>query len=87
MMPVYVYRCPKCKKIIEVRQSMTDHPEPMCPECKDVRLGRVITAPHLINMPTGGSRMTYNTKDPKQEEFDQLVRDGKLPYEADELIY
>jgi putative FmdB family regulatory protein len=32
-MPVYEYECPKCEKILEVQQKMTDEPLSVCPEC------------------------------------------------------
>ncbi|HEB68537.1 MAG TPA: zinc ribbon domain-containing protein [Desulfobulbus sp.] len=32
-MPVYEYECPKCKKVHEVQQKMTDEPLSSCPEC------------------------------------------------------
>jgi len=32
-MPVYEYECPKCDKILEVQQKMTDAPLAVCPEC------------------------------------------------------
>jgi len=32
-MPVYEYECPKCEKVFEVQQKMTDEPLSTCPEC------------------------------------------------------
>ncbi|MDH3392585.1 MAG: zinc ribbon domain-containing protein [Desulfobulbaceae bacterium] len=32
-MPIYEYECQKCKKAVEVMQSMSDKPLTSCPDC------------------------------------------------------
>jgi putative FmdB family regulatory protein len=34
-MPLYTYRCSKCKAEVEELQKFDDPPPPECPECKE----------------------------------------------------
>jgi len=41
-MPIYEYRCDKCRKIVEVMQKFTDKPLSRCPSCGG-RVSRLIS--------------------------------------------
>lgn len=43
-MPTYTYRCEQCNHEFEERQSIKDDALTECPECKEPKLKRVITA-------------------------------------------
>jgi putative FmdB family regulatory protein len=32
-MPTYDYKCPNCQKVIEIKHSMIDQPNPACIDC------------------------------------------------------
>jgi putative FmdB family regulatory protein len=36
-MPVYVFRCPKCERVMESKRSVGDFTEPPCPVCSNGR--------------------------------------------------
>ncbi len=42
-MPVYEYRCQKCKKRFSITESITEHgtKKMRCPKCKSTRIDRV----------------------------------------------
>lgn len=42
-MPIYEYRCKKCKHELEALQKMTDDKLTECPGCKDSSLERLIS--------------------------------------------
>jgi putative FmdB family regulatory protein len=47
-MPVYVFRCDKCKKKIELKQGMLDdHSAPLCDDCGN-QTERVLLVPGAI---------------------------------------
>lgn len=47
-MPTYVYRCNDCDYTFEARQSMSDDPLSVCPECEAESLRRVINSVGIV---------------------------------------
>ncbi len=47
-MPIYTYRCENCGTQFERRQSFTDEPLTVCPECNQNQLRKVITPAGIV---------------------------------------
>lgn len=47
-MPTYVYRCNDCDYTFEARQSMSDDPLAVCPDCDEKSLRRVINSVGIV---------------------------------------
>ncbi len=47
-MPIYTYRCENCAVQFERRQSFTDAPLTVCPECHQSQLRKVITPAGIV---------------------------------------
>lgn len=47
-MPTYVYRCSDCDYTFEARQSMSDDPLAVCPDCDEKSLRRVINSVGIV---------------------------------------
>ena len=47
-MPIYTYRCENCGVQFERRQSFTDEPLIVCPECNQNQLRKVITPAGIV---------------------------------------
>lgn len=47
-MPIYTYRCENCGTQFERRQSFTDEPLTVCPECNQSQLRKVITPAGIV---------------------------------------
>ena len=43
-MPIYAYRCEKCGHELEKIQKMDDKPLRKCPECKKLKLKKIMSA-------------------------------------------
>lgn len=43
-MPIYEYRCENCENILEEIQKFDDDPLTDCPECKEPKLERLMSA-------------------------------------------
>ena len=52
-MPTYVYRCNSCDYTFEARQSMSDDPLAVCPDCDEKSLRRVINSVGVVFKGTG----------------------------------
>lgn len=46
-MPIYEFKCLKCEKNFEVKQSMKDKHEANCPFCKTSKTKRIFSIPNL----------------------------------------
>jgi putative FmdB family regulatory protein len=44
-MPIYEYRCDACGHRLDVLQKISDDPLKQCPECREVALRRLVSAP------------------------------------------
>ena len=52
-MPIYEYCCQKCGHELEALQKVTDGPLRKCPECGELRLKRLVSAPQFRLKGTG----------------------------------
>jgi putative FmdB family regulatory protein len=64
-MPLYQYRCSKCKRVFEVRQTYGEKPLARCHVCKDDTLKRVIFIPQIA-FRGSGFYVTDNKKENKK---------------------
>ena len=55
-MPIYVFECENCGDQLEIKRSITEKipNKRKCPACKELKLSRVIFAPHVYNKPGDG---------------------------------
>ena len=55
-MPIYVFECENCGDQLEIKRSITEKipNRRKCPLCKELKLHRVIFAPHVYNKPGDG---------------------------------
>ena len=55
-MPIYVFECENCGDQLEVKHSIAEKipNRRKCPSCKELKLRRVIFAPHVYNKPGDG---------------------------------
>ena len=55
-MPIYVFECENCGGQLEVKRSITEKipNRRKCPACKELKLRRIIFAPHVYNKPGDG---------------------------------
>ncbi len=51
-MPIYEYRCTKCRHTFERRQKFSDPPVAKCPECRG-KVEKVLSPPGLLFKGTG----------------------------------
>ena len=67
-MPTYQYECSGCGHALEISQSMTDKRLVKCPECKKMKLVRLIGAgAGIIFKGSGFYETDYKRKVPKKE--------------------
>jgi len=52
-MPIYVYECLACKKMLETFQGIKEDPKKKCPSCGKLKLERIIQSP-LISFKGSG---------------------------------
>jgi putative FmdB family regulatory protein len=79
-MPCYQYICDGCELELEVKQGFHDKPLKKCPECKKMKLQRVICIPYVrvIKDPTTvGQLAERNTKKMGKYEFEAREKDRK----------
>lgn len=61
-MPTYDYKCENCGHTLEVIQKITEEPLKKCPECKKLKLGRVIAPAGLVFKGTGWYCTDYGNR-------------------------
>lgn len=61
-MPVYEYRCMKCKREVELQQSINDETVPLCCEdsCGGIAMQRVISSTSFVLVGGGWGRDGYS---------------------------
>jgi putative FmdB family regulatory protein len=65
-MPIYEYKCPKCR-VVEVMQSIKDAPLKKCPNCKS-KVERMISSTSFVLKGTGWYATDYAKKSPAAAE-------------------
>jgi len=61
--PIYEYKCPKCKKIVELQQKMDERAPPVC--CEDecnIEMYPVISAANISFKGSGWAKDGYSNK-------------------------
>ena len=73
-MPIYEYKCLKCKHQFEVIQKFSDNPVENCPECNKKSVQKLVSAPSFrlkgggwyeTDFKTGSKKNIVDTKDEK----------------------
>lgn len=73
-MPIYEYKCLKCKHQFEVIQKFSDNPVENCPECNENSVQKLVSAPSFrlkgggwyeTDFKTGSKKNIVGTKDEK----------------------
>ena len=73
-MPIYEYKCLKCKHQFEVIQKFSDNPVENCPECNENSVQKLVSAPSFrlkgggwyeTDFKTGSKKNIVDTKDEK----------------------
>ncbi|MBD63277.1 MAG: FmdB family transcriptional regulator [Gammaproteobacteria bacterium] len=76
-MPIYEYKCLKCKHQFEVIQRFSDDPVSKCPNCKNREVKKLVSAPSFrlkgggwyeTDFKTGSKKNIVDTKDEKQNQ-------------------
>ena len=71
-MPIYEYKCLKCKHQFEVIQKFSDNPVESCPECNEKSIKKLVSAPSFrlkgagwyeTDFKTGSKKNIVDTKD------------------------
>lgn len=74
-MPIYEYKCLKCGHQFEVIQRFSDNPVEICPNCKNNKVEKLVSAPSFrlkgggwyeTDFKTGSKKNIVDTKDEKQ---------------------
>lgn len=64
-MPIYQYQCESCGHELEALQKMSDEPLTECPECKEQRLVKQVTAPNFRLKGSGWYETDFKTSNQK----------------------
>ena len=76
-MPIYEYKCLKCKHQFEVIQKFSDNPVENCPECNENSVQKLVSAPSFrlkgggwyeTDFKTGSKKNIVDTKDEKPKQ-------------------
>ena len=76
-MPIYEYKCLKCKHQFEVIQRFSDNPVESCPECNQKSVQKLVSAPSFrlkgggwyeTDFKTGSKKNIVDTKDEKPKQ-------------------
>ena len=76
-MPIYEYKCLKCGHQFEVIQRFSDNPVEICPNCKNNKVEKLVSAPSFrlkgggwyeTDFKTGSKKNIVDTKDDKQSQ-------------------
>ena len=76
-MPIYEYKCLKCGHQFEVIQRFSDNPVEICPNCKNNKVEKLVSAPSFrlkgggwyeTDFKTGSKKNIVDTNDEKQSQ-------------------
>ena len=76
-MPIYEYKCLKCGHQFEVIQRFSDKPVEICPNCKNNKVEKLVSAPSFrlkgggwyeTDFKTGSKKNIVDTNDEKQSQ-------------------
>ena len=87
-MPIYEYKCLKCGHQFEVIQRFSDNPVEICPNCKNNKVEKLVSAPSFrlkgggwyeTDFKTGSKKNIVDTKDEKDSQpKDKTKKTDKL---------
>lgn len=80
-MPIYEYRCEKCKKEFEIEQKISEAPLKKCPECGG-KVTRLISNTSFILKGTGWYLTDYARKGKTEEKSRTETKGEKKQAEA-----
>ncbi len=61
-MPIYEYQCEECQHHFDALQKMSDEPLRTCPQCHQLRLKKMVSAPHFKLTGTGWYETDFKNK-------------------------
>jgi len=73
-MPIYEYKCSKCEHQFEIIQRISDIPIEVCPECSQISVNKLVSAPSFrlkgggwyeTDFKTGSKKNIVDVKDEK----------------------
>ena len=82
-MPIYEYKCLKCKHQFEVIQKFSDNPVENCPECNENSVQKLVSAPSFrlkgggwyeTDFKTGSKKNIVDTKDEKPKKSKEQTK-------------
>ena len=89
-MPIYEYKCLKCGHQFEVIQRFSDNPVEICPNCKNNKVEKLVSAPSFrlkgggwyeTDFKTGSKKNIVDTKDEKQNQPKEKINKTAQPKE------
>jgi len=87
-MPIYEYKCLKCKHQFEVIQKFSDNPVENCPECNKKSVQKLVSAPSFrlkgggwyeTDFKTGSKKNIVDTKDEKPKKSKEQTTTTEKP--------
>ena len=87
-MPIYEYKCLKCKHQFEVIQKFSDNPVENCPECNENSVQKLVSAPSFrlkgggwyeTDFKTGSKKNIVDTKDEKAKQPKEQTKTTDQP--------
>ena len=87
-MPIYEYKCLKCKHQFEVIQKFSDNPVENCPECNENSVQKLVSAPSFrlkgggwyeTDFKTGSKKNIVDTKDEKPKKHKEQTKTTEKP--------
>ena len=87
-MPIYEYKCLKCKHQFEVIQKFSDNPVENCPECNENSVQKLVSAPSFrlkgggwyeTDFKTGSKKNIVDTKDEKVKQPKEQSKTTEKP--------
>jgi putative FmdB family regulatory protein len=87
-MPIYEYKCLKCKHQFEVIQKFSDNPVENCPECNKKSVQKLVSAPSFrlkgggwyeTDFKTGSKKNIVDTKDEKPKKSKEQTNTTEKP--------
>lgn len=76
-MPIYTYRCENCAVQFEQRQSFSDAPLTICPECHQSQLRKVITPAGIVFKGSGWYATDHKSKSSAVQPASTAKTEGK----------
>ena len=63
-MPLYEWRCPSCKRVVEVEMKVSDPLKPLCFEgsCDGIEMERIISKSSFVLAGSGWAKDGYSSK-------------------------